>query len=71
MTPWIQIFLDTPADRFEDAVAFWAAVTGWTPSERRGEDDQFLTLQPAAGSSYVTVRVWRACGANSTSGRMK
>jgi hypothetical protein len=56
MTSWIQIFLDTPADRFEDAVEFWAAVTGWTPSERRGEEGQFLTLVPAAGSSYVKMQ---------------
>ena len=56
MTSWIQIFLDTPADRFEEAVGFWAAVTGWTPSERRGEDGQFLTLLPAAGSAYVKMQ---------------
>ena len=56
MTSWIQIFLDTPADRFEEAVGFWAAVTGWTPSERRGEDGRFLTLLPAAGSAYVKMQ---------------
>ena len=56
MTSWIQIFLDTPAGRFEHAVDFWSAVTGWTPSERRGEDGQFLTLLPAAGSSYVKMQ---------------
>ena len=56
MTSWIQAFLDTPADHFEDAVEFWSAVTGWTPSARRGEDGQFLTLLPAAGSSYVKMQ---------------
>jgi hypothetical protein len=56
MTSWIQIFLDTPADRFEQAVDFWSAVTGWAPSQRRGEDGQFLTLLPAAGSSYVKMQ---------------
>jgi len=56
MTSWIQIFLDTPADRFEEAVAFWSAVTAWAPSERRGEDGQFLTLLPAAGSSYLKMQ---------------
>ncbi|PKH41446.1 hypothetical protein SAMN05192575_11243 [Nocardioides alpinus] len=54
--PWIQVFLDTPAAAFDDAVAFWSAVTGWTPSERRGEDGQFLTLVPPAGSAYVKVQ---------------
>ncbi len=56
MTSWIQIFLDTPAESFEDAVEFWTAVTGWTPSERRGEDGQFLTLLPAAGSPFVKMQ---------------
>jgi hypothetical protein len=52
----IQVFLDTPSDAFEEAVAFWSAVTGWTPSERRGEEGQFLTLLPAAGTAYVKVQ---------------
>ena len=53
---WIQVFLDTPADAFEEAVGFWSAVTGWAPSERRGEDGQFLTLLPPAGSAYVKMQ---------------
>ncbi|CUR59125.1 conserved hypothetical protein [metagenome] len=53
---WIQVFLDTPAPAFEEAVAFWSAVTGWQPSERRGEDGRFLTLLPAAGSAYVKMQ---------------
>lgn len=53
---WIQVFLDVPAADLEPAVAFWSAVTGWAPSERRGEDGQFLTLVPAAGSAYVKVQ---------------
>ena len=53
---WIQVFLDVPADAFAGAVDFWSAVTGWQPSERRGEDGQFLTLLPAAGSAYVKVQ---------------
>lgn len=54
--PWIQIFLDTPASAFDEAVAFWSAVTGWPTSERRGEDGQFLTLLAPAGSSYVKMQ---------------
>jgi catechol 2,3-dioxygenase-like lactoylglutathione lyase family enzyme len=53
---WIQVFLDTPVDSFEEAVAFWTAVTGWRPSERRGEDGQFLTLLPAGGAAYVKAQ---------------
>lgn len=53
---WIQVFLDTPATHLDDAVAFWTAATGWRPSERRGEDGQFLTLLPPAGPAYVKVQ---------------
>ena len=56
MTAWIQAFLDTPASAFDEAVAFWSGVTGWTPSERRGEGGQFLTLLPASGAAYVRVQ---------------
>ncbi len=56
MVPWIQVFLDTPAASFDEAVDFWAAATGWQPSERRGEDGQFLTLVPPAGSAYVKLQ---------------
>jgi hypothetical protein len=53
---WIQVFLDTPEDAYEQAVAFWAAATGWTPSARRGEEGQFLTLLPPAGAAYVKLQ---------------
>lgn len=56
MVPWIQVFLDTPAASFDEAMDFWAAVTGWQPSQRRGEDGQFLTLLPPAGSAYVKLQ---------------
>lgn len=56
MTPWLQVFLDTPAATFDESVSFWSAVTGWTPSPRRGEDGQFLTLLPPAGSAYLKMQ---------------
>ena len=56
MTAWLQLFLDTPADSFDDAVRFWSAVTGWPPSAPRGEEGQFLTLVPPAGSPYVKLQ---------------
>jgi hypothetical protein len=40
-------FIDVPAGPFEETVAFWSAVTGWSPSARRGTDGEFLTLEPA------------------------
>ena len=53
---WIQVFLDTPAASLDAAVDFWSAVTGWRPSERRGEEGQFLTLLPPAGPAYVKMQ---------------
>lgn len=53
---WIQVFLDVPSDRFEEALAFWSAVTGWQPSQRRGEDGQFVTLLPAEGAAYLKMQ---------------
>lgn len=47
---WLSAFIDVPADPFEETVAFWAAVTGWSPSPRRGADDEFLTLDPGEGA---------------------
>ena len=56
MVAWIQLFLDTPAESYDDAVRFWSAVTGWEPSPPRGEVGQFLTLLPPAGPSYVKLQ---------------
>ncbi len=56
MTAWIQLFLDVPGTSFERAVDFWTAATGCTPSERRGEDAQFLTLEPPVGTAWVKMQ---------------
>lgn len=58
MTPvaWIRLVLDTPVADVDDAVAFWSAITGWRPSERRGEDGRFRTLLPPTGSAFVTMQ---------------
>ncbi|NYE37964.1 putative enzyme related to lactoylglutathione lyase [Nocardioides cavernae] len=53
---WIQLFLDTPATDLDRAAAFWSAATGWRPSPRRGESDQFLTLLPSAGAAWVKLQ---------------
>jgi hypothetical protein len=54
---WLTAFLDTAADDAPAAEAYWAAVTGWPLSERRGPDDEFATLQPPDGDSPVKVQV--------------
>ena len=56
MIRWLQVLLDTPRADFEEAAGFWSEVTGWTPSERRGENAQFLTLVPPAGPSYLKMQ---------------
>lgn len=53
---WIQLFLDTPAADLDRAAAFWSAVTGWTPSPRRGDAGQFLTLLPRSGAAWVRMQ---------------
>lgn len=52
----LHLFLDVPSARFDPALAFWAAATGWTPSSRRGESGQFLTLEPPAGPAWVKLQ---------------
>lgn len=56
MGSWIQLFLDTPAESYDDTVRFWSAVTGWQPSAPRGEDGQFVTLLPSVGPAYVKLQ---------------
>jgi hypothetical protein len=56
MTAWLHLFLDTPRDSFDEATRFWSATIGWQPSPVRGEDGQFLTLLPRAGSAYVKLQ---------------
>lgn len=53
---WLTAFIDRPADRFDDAVRFWLAVTGTTLSPPRGADGQFATLLPAHGDAYLRVQ---------------
>jgi hypothetical protein len=54
---WLTAFLDTPAEDAPANEAYWAAVTGWPLSERRGEFGEFATLQPPEGDSPVRVQV--------------
>lgn len=53
---WISAFLDLPTDGFDRAVAFWAGVTGYSPSESRGARGEFATLVPPHGDDYLRVQ---------------
>jgi hypothetical protein len=48
---WVDVFVDRPRERFEQAAEFWTAVTGTRLSARRGPDQEFATLVPASGDS--------------------
>ena len=50
MIRWVYAFIDRPKERFDQAAAFWTAVTGTTLSARRGADGEFATLLPPAAS---------------------
>ncbi|MFE0177321.1 VOC family protein [Streptomyces sp. NPDC059002] len=47
MIRWTYAFIDRSHDRFPQAYAFWATVTGATPSQPRGPAGEFVTLLPA------------------------
>jgi hypothetical protein len=54
--PWLTVFLDFPADRFDPGVAFWCQVTGYGLSPSRGLDGEFATLLPPSGDAYLRVQ---------------
>ena len=49
-------FLDSPAELATATEEFWVAVTGWPVSARRGEHDEFATLQPVDGDGVLAVQ---------------
>lgn len=53
---WISAFLDQPAATHDEAVAFWAGVTGYDVSPPRGETGEFATLVPATGDDHLRVQ---------------
>ena len=53
---WFHLFLDVPRERWEEAVGFWSAATGWAISPPRGEDGQFVTLVPQTGDSWLKMQ---------------
>lgn len=53
---WLTVFLDSPAEPAPATERFWAHVTGWPVSARRGEHDEFASLQPADGDAVLAVQ---------------
>jgi predicted enzyme related to lactoylglutathione lyase len=57
MIRWVYAFLDRPKEHFDQAAAFWTAVTGTSLSARRGADGEFSTLLPAASGRDACVKI--------------
>lgn len=53
---WMTAFLDTETDRVALAEEFWAAVTGYSLSRRRGRAHEFATLVPSKGDPHLKVQ---------------
>jgi hypothetical protein len=53
---WLTAILDTPAERAAEAESFWCSVTGQTLSPRRGQREEFATLEPADGDAFLRVQ---------------
>ncbi|MFG2650342.1 VOC family protein [Streptomyces sp. NPDC048436] len=53
---WVYAFVDRPKDRFAQAHAFWAEVTGTRLSAFRGEEEQFVTLLPDGADAFLKAQ---------------
>jgi hypothetical protein len=53
---WCSAFLDFTPAAFEAGGQFWAEVTGYRVSPFRGEQNQFATLLPPVGDSFLRVQ---------------
>ncbi len=56
MIRWNWAFIDRPADRFDEAAAFWSTATGTRLSERRGANAEFATLIAAQGDPCLRMQ---------------
>ncbi|MFI6866769.1 VOC family protein [Nocardia sp. NPDC050406] len=56
MIRWLWIFLDRPADRFDENARFWTTVTATSLSPTRGENSEFVTLLPESGRPSVKMQ---------------
>jgi hypothetical protein len=53
---WAWLFLDTPRADAERSARFWSEVTGWRRSPPRGEHEEFATLLPPRGDSWLKLQ---------------
>ena len=53
---WMWLFLDVPRESAEPTWAFWGEVTRCSVADRRGEVDEFATLQPQSGDPWVKLQ---------------
>ena len=54
---WTWLFLDTPRADAARSWRFWSEATGWSLSPTRGDDDEFATLLPPRGDSWLKLQV--------------
>lgn len=53
---WMTAFLDLAEDGFDEALAYWQCVTGYSASPPSGERDEFVVLRPPAGDAFLRVQ---------------
>ena len=53
---WVSAFVDLAPEAHPAGLAFWRAVTGWSPSPVRGGRGEFTTLLPPAGDDHLRVQ---------------
>ncbi len=53
---WLTAFIDRPQPTFSSATQFWLQVTSSTLSAMRGDHDEFATLIPGDGDTYLRVQ---------------
>jgi len=53
---WMSAFVDLPSSTHAETTAFWAAATGTSVSASRGDDGQFVTLEPVDGDSTLRIQ---------------
>ena len=53
---WVSAFLDLAPERHDEAVVFWAAVSGYAVSDPRGEAAELRSLVPPAGDDHLTTQ---------------
>jgi hypothetical protein len=52
----LSAFLDLAPEAHDVGLALWERLTGWARSPSRGEDHEFVTLDPPAGGGYLKVQ---------------